>query len=99
MNSKIRKDGSFCLHATAAICAFVFIDGEAGELGDITHFLQAFARVEHHFWFAEHGRSEFFGCRRSGTAHSDAEVTQIAEQDQCNKLNTFSLLYPCLVWG
>ena len=28
-NSKIRKNGGFCLHAPAAICALVFIDGEA----------------------------------------------------------------------
>ena len=61
-NSKIRKDGGFCLHAPASICALVFIDGEAGELGDIAHFLQALARMEHYLWLAEHGCREFFGC-------------------------------------
>ena len=60
-NSKIRKDGGFCLHAPAAFCAIVFIDGEAGELGDIAHFLQALARMEHHLRLAEHGCREFFG--------------------------------------
>ena len=40
------------LDAPASICALIFIDGEAGELGDIAHFLQALARMEHHFWFA-----------------------------------------------
>ena len=60
-NSKIRKDGGFCLHALASICALVFIDGEAGELGDIAHFLQALARMEHHLRLAEHGCREFFG--------------------------------------
>ena len=60
-NSKIRKDGGFCLHAPASICALVFIDGEAGELGDIAHLLQTFAWVEHHLRLAEHGCREFFG--------------------------------------
>ena len=36
-NSKIRKDGGFCLHAPASICALVFIDGEAGEQMNITY--------------------------------------------------------------
>lgn len=35
-NSKIRKDGGFCLHATA-FCTLVFIDGEAGEQMNITY--------------------------------------------------------------
>ena len=60
-NSKIRKDGGFCLHAPASICALVFIDGEAGELGDIAHFLQALAWMEHYLRLAEHGCREFFG--------------------------------------
>ena len=60
-NSKIRKDGGFCLHAPASICALVFIDGEAGELGDIAHFLQALARMEYYLRLAEHGCREFFG--------------------------------------
>ena len=61
-NSKIRKDGGFCLHAPASICALVFIDGKAGELGYIAHFLQALARMEHHLRLAKHRSTKLFGC-------------------------------------
>ena len=60
-NSKIRKDGGFCLHAPAAFCAIVFIDGVAGKFGDIAHFLQALARMEHHLWLAKHRSTKLFG--------------------------------------
>ena len=56
-----KKQRLFHLHATTF--SIIFIDGEAGELGDIAHFLQALARMEHYLWLAEHGCREFFGCR------------------------------------
>ena len=80
---------SLYLHVPATIFSFVFIDGEAGKLGDIAHSLQALAQMEHHLRLAEHGCSEFFGCRRSGTAHGDAEITQIIE------LNDLAVLQVC----